>query len=199
MKSNEELHLNYYICSHHIEDRYYISKTDPVIIDQHAIPTLFELHATEKDSRNIFDRSEQTEITDNVVLSYCDMDVEIDQYNDISIKFSNLCRICEESCLDGIEIFSLKGVDLKLKEKISLHLPITVDMDDLMPQKLCMNCYNKLEVAHSLVITSLKTDMRLKKFLNINAEVSNCNIYIICILILKFNLFYFTAKLRAKI
>ncbi|OAD53931.1 Zinc finger protein 16 [Eufriesea mexicana] len=172
MKSNEELHLNYYICSHHIEDRYYISKIDPVIIDQHAIPTLFELRATEKDARNIFDRNEQTEITDNVVLSYCDMDVQIDQYNDISIKFSNLCRICEESCLDGIEIFSLKGMDLKLKEKISLHLPISLDMDDLMPQKLCMKCYNKLEVAHSLVITSLKTDMRLKKFLNINAELN---------------------------
>ncbi|XP_033351991.1 zinc finger protein 567 isoform X1 [Bombus vosnesenskii] len=173
MKSNEELYSNYYICSHHIEDRYFINKTDPVIVDQHAIPTLFESDIIAgKDSKNVFDKNEQTEITDNVMLSYCDMDVEMDQYHEISIKFSNLCRICEEPCFDGIEIFSLKGIDLRLREKISLHLPIMVDMEDIMPQKLCMNCYNKLEVAHSLVITSLRTDMRLKKFLNINAELN---------------------------
>ncbi|XP_017793590.1 PREDICTED: zinc finger protein 665-like, partial [Habropoda laboriosa] len=173
MKSNEELHLNYYICSHHIEDHYYISKTDPVIIDQHAVPTLFESHTiVEKNSKNIFDQNEQTEVTDNVVLSYCDMDVEIDQYRDISIKFSNLCRICGEPTLNGIEIFAAKGVELKLREKISLHLPITVDVEDLLPQKLCVNCYNKLETAHLLVITSLRTDMRLKRFLNINEELN---------------------------
>ncbi|KZC06634.1 PREDICTED: zinc finger protein 595 [Dufourea novaeangliae] len=168
MKSNEELHLNYYICSHHIEDRYYINKTDPIIIDQHAVPTLFESNdAGEKDSRNDFDRNEQVEVTDNV-LSYCDIDSEIDQYRDISIRFPNLCRICGEPSLDGIEIFAEKGMELKLKEKISLHLPIILDMEDLMPQRLCINCYNKLEIAHLLVITSLKTDMRLKRFLNIN-------------------------------
>lgn len=173
IKSNEELHLNYYICSHHIEDHFYINKTDPVILNENAIPTLFESYnVAEKDSRNIFERNEQTEIANNVVLSYCDMDSEMEQYNNISIKFSNLCRICEESSFDGIEIFSLKGMDLKLKEKINLHLPITVNLEDLMPQKLCMNCYNKLEVAHSLVITSLKTDMKLKKLLNINTEVN---------------------------
>lgn len=33
-KSNAELHVNYYICSHHIEDRYYISKTMPIIIQE---------------------------------------------------------------------------------------------------------------------------------------------------------------------
>ncbi|KAK9310075.1 hypothetical protein QLX08_000528 [Tetragonisca angustula] len=172
MKSNEELYLNYYICSHHIEDRYFINKTNPVIIDQHAIPTLFDSHTNiEKDSRNVFDRNEQTQIADNV-LSYCDMDVEIDQYHDMNIKFSNLCRICQESCVDSIEIFSLKGIDLRLREKINLHLPITVNMEDIMPQKLCMSCYNKLEIAHSLAVTSLKTDMKLKKFLNINVELN---------------------------
>ncbi|CAK9822238.1 Endothelial zinc finger protein induced by tumor necrosis factor alpha [Anthophora retusa] len=177
MKSNEELHLNYYICSHHIEDHYYISKTDPVIIEQHAVPTLFESQTIEeKTSKNIFDRNESTEITDNV-LSYCDMDVEIDQYRDISIKFSNLCRICGESSLNGIEIFAAKGMELKLKEKINLHLPITVDMEDLMPQKLCMNCYEKLEATHLLVINSLRTDMRLKRFLNINEELNYDNKY----------------------
>ncbi|XP_012144974.2 uncharacterized protein LOC100878971 [Megachile rotundata] len=168
MKSNEELHLNYYICSHHIEDHYFISKLDPVVIDQHAIPTLFETDTKEKSLKDVFDENEQIEVTDSVVLSYCDMNIEVDQYHDIGIRLSNVCRICGESCENGIEIFAGKGIELKLKEKINLHLPITVDMDDLMPQKLCMNCCDKLEVVHSLAISSLKTDMKLKKFLNIN-------------------------------
>ncbi|XP_076637970.1 uncharacterized protein LOC143350063 isoform X1 [Colletes latitarsis] len=178
MKSNEELHLNCYICSHHIEDHYYISKSDPVIINQHAVPTLFESDVlSKKDLRNILDRDEKTEVTNNVVLSYCDVDTEINQYRDISIRFPNLCRICGEPSLDGIEIFTEKGIELKLKDKISFHLPIVVDMEDLMPQKLCMNCYNKLEIAHSLVVTSLKTDMKLKRFLNINEEMNYDNKY----------------------
>ncbi|XP_076667251.1 uncharacterized protein LOC143368428 [Andrena cerasifolii] len=173
-KSNEELHLNYYICSHHIEDRYYISKIDPVIIDQHAIPTLFDSDVTtEKNSEDMFSRSGHAE----VVLSYCDMDAEIDHYRDIGIRFPNLCRICGEPSLDGMEIFAGKGIELKLREKISLHLPITIDMEDLMPQKLCMDCYNKLEIAHSLVVTSLRTDIRLKRFLNINDELNYDNKY----------------------
>ncbi|XP_026667104.1 zinc finger protein 271-like isoform X2 [Ceratina calcarata] len=147
MKSNEELHSNYHVCSHHIEDRYYRT-------------------------RSVFDRDEQIESAENVVLSYCDMDIEIDQYRDISMKFSDLCRICGESSSDSIEIFSPKGMKLKLKEKINLHLPIKVDMEDLMPLKLCLNCYNKLEIVHSLVVASLKTDMRLKRFMNINEELN---------------------------
>nr|XP_031831315.1 zinc finger protein 493-like isoform X1 [Nomia melanderi]XP_031831316.1 zinc finger protein 493-like isoform X1 [Nomia melanderi]XP_031831317.1 zinc finger protein 493-like isoform X1 [Nomia melanderi] len=177
-KSNEELHLNYYICSHHIEDHYYINKTDPILIDQHAIPTLFGPNVlAEKNAQNIVTRNEQIEGTDNVVLSYCDIDAEIDQYRDISIRLSNLCRICGEQSLDGLEIFTDKGIELKLKEKMNLHLPIILNVEDLMPQKLCTNCYNKLELAHLLVITSLKTDMRLKKFLNINEELSYDNKY----------------------
>lgn len=106
------------------------------------------------------------------VLSFCDMNVEVDQYHDISIRFSNLCRICGELSVDGIEIFATRGIELKLKEKINLHLPVSVNVEDLMPQKLCLNCCNKLDIAHSLIITSLRTDMKLKKFLNINEEVS---------------------------
>lgn len=173
MKSNEELHLNYYVCSHHIENCYYISKTNPIIIDQQAIPTLFDSDViVEKDASDISDRNEQTEVTDNVVLSYGDVDAEIDHYGGISIRLPNLCRICGEPSLDGIEIFAEKGRELKLNEKINLHLPVTVEMEDLMPQKLCINCHNRLEIAHSLVITSLRTDMTLRRFLNINEEVS---------------------------
>ncbi|XP_076750242.1 uncharacterized protein LOC143423062 [Xylocopa sonorina] len=162
MKSNEELHSNYYICSHHIEDRYYISKTDPVLIDQNAIPTLFDSqNIIEKNSNSTYNRNECTEIDDNVVSSYC-----------INNKFSHSCRICGEPPLNSINIFSPKGVTLKLKEKISLHLPITIDAEDLMPKKLCTNCYSKLEIAHSLAIISLRTDMRLKKFLNIDDKLS---------------------------
>ncbi|XP_034192718.2 uncharacterized protein LOC117609992 [Osmia lignaria lignaria] len=178
LKSNEELHLNYYICSHHIEDHYYISKIDPVIIDERAVPTLFGSDfVTEKDARNVFYTNEETEVTDSAVLSYCDTNVDVDQYHGIGIRFSNLCRICGEPSVDGIEIFATKGIELKLKEKINLHLPVTIDVKDVMPQKLCLNCCNKLDIAHSLIITSLRTDMKLKKFLNINEELNYDNRY----------------------
>ncbi|XP_076289933.1 uncharacterized protein LOC143213709 [Lasioglossum baleicum] len=167
-KSNEELHLNYYVCSDHIEDHFYLNKTDPIIIDQHAVPTLFGSDdIAKKNVANMFVRNEQIEVTNNVELTDCNIDVEMDQYQDINTRFSNLCRICGEPCLDGIEIFAEKGIELKIREKMSLHLPINPHLEDLMPQKICSNCYDNLEAAHLLVTTSLKTDMRLRKFLNI--------------------------------
>jgi len=99
------------------------------------------------------------------------MNVEIDEYHNISVKFANLCRICGKSTLDGIYIFATKGIELKLKEKINLHMPISIDVNDSLPQKVCTDCCNKLEIAHSLVISCLRTDMRLKQFLNIEKEV----------------------------
>ncbi|XP_033323881.2 uncharacterized protein LOC117219093 [Megalopta genalis] len=177
-KSNEELHLNYYVCSHHIADHHYINKTDPIIIDQHAVPTLFGSDNMAKGNvQNMFIRNKQIEAADNVELTDCDIDVEMDQYQDITIRFSNLCRICGGSCLHGIEIFTEKGLELKIKEKMNLHLPINPNMEDLMPQKICTKCYDNLETAHLLVTTSLKTDMRLKKFLNIKDGLSYDNKY----------------------
>lgn len=170
-KSNTELHLNYCICSHHIEDRCYISKTTPIIIEQGTVPTLFEIssNAVNGDCINIFDKSRHFQ---EVPLTYCDMNIEMDEYHDITIRFSNLCRICGESAPDGVDIFAAKGIEHKLKEKIDVHMPISIDMDDSMPQKICTDCCNKLEVIHLLVISCLRTDMRLKRFLNIQKEVS---------------------------
>lgn len=171
-KSNAELHLNYYICSHHIEDRCYVSKTVPVVIEEGTIPTLFSTDLTTgEDSINMFDKAQHLqEVGDSVPLTYCDMNVEIDEYHDI--RFANLCRICGKSALDGIDIFTAKGIELKLKKKINLHMPISIDIDDSLPQKVCTDCCNKLEIAHLLVVSCLRTDMRLKKFLNIKKEVS---------------------------
>lgn len=172
-KSNAELHLNYYICSHHIEDRCYISKTVPIIIEEGTVPTLFGINSnTNSESINIFDKSQHLqEVSDNVPLTYCDMNVEIDEYRDITIRLPNLCRICGESVLEGIDIFAAKGVELKLKEKINLHMPVSIDIEDSMPQKVCIDCCNKLEITHSLVISCLRTDIRLRRFLNIDKEV----------------------------
>lgn len=173
-KSNTELHLNYYICSHHIEDRCYISKTVPIIIEEGTIPTLFRTNSStnNEDSINIFDKSQHLqEIDDNMPLTYCDMNVEIDEYHNITIKFTNLCRLCGESALDGIDIFTAKGIEFKLRERINLHMPISIDREDSMPHKVCIDCYNKLEIMHSLVVSCLQTDIRMKKFLNIERQV----------------------------
>ncbi|XP_012216852.1 zinc finger protein 271-like [Linepithema humile] len=171
-KSNAELHLNYYICSHHIEDRCYISKTIPIIIEEGTVPTLFGTNLSiNSESISIFDKSQHLqEVGDNVPLTYCDMNVEIDEYRDITIRLSNLCRICGESALEGVDIFAAKGIELRLKEKISLHMPVSIDIEDSMPQKVCIDCCNKLEITHSLIISCLRTDIRLRRFLNIDKE-----------------------------
>lgn len=173
-KSNAELHSNYYICSHHIEDRYYVSKIVP-ILEESTIPTLFGTDLTIESGNiiNMLDKAQHLqEINNAVPLTYCDMNVEIEEYCNISIRFTNLCRICGKSTLDGIDIFAAEGIKLKLKERINLHMPISIDIDDLLPQKICTACYNKLEIAHSLVVSCLRTDMRLKQILNIEREVS---------------------------
>ncbi|XP_066587304.1 zinc finger protein 93-like [Prorops nasuta] len=171
MKSNEDLHMNYYICSHHIKDQYYVQKSNEVIIEQSAIPTFFEeeLSPEKNNDMGIYGRNEPVEGNDHVGLAYCDMNVEIDQYDHgITIRFANLCRLCGEPKNDGTDIFSEKGLDLRLKEKINLLMPIIVDLEDLMPQKVCMDCYNKLEIAHSLVANCLRTDLKLRRFLNVD-------------------------------
>ncbi|KAG5322086.1 ZN182 protein, partial [Acromyrmex heyeri] len=179
-KSNAELHSNYYICSHHIEDRCYLSKTIPIVVEEGTIPTLFGTGLTtdDEDSINMFHKAQHLqEIGDNVPLTYCDMNVEIDEYHNISVKFANLCRICGISTLNGIDIFATKGIELKLKERINLHMPISIDINDSLPRKICTDCCNKLEVAHSLVVSCLRTDMRLKQFLNIDREPEYENKY----------------------
>ncbi|XP_028044546.1 zinc finger protein 43 isoform X2 [Monomorium pharaonis] len=179
-KSSAELHSNYYICSHHIEDRCYVSKAGSVVVEEGSIPTLFDTDLTidGEDSINMFDKAQQLqEVGDDVPLTYCDMNVEMDEYHNISVKFVNLCRICGKSTLDGIDIFAAKGVELKLKERINLHMPISIDINDSLPQKVCTDCCDKLEIAHSLVVSCLRTDIRLKQFLNIERKPEYENKY----------------------
>lgn len=168
-KSNAELHSNYYICSHHIEDRCYVSKTVPVVLEEGTIPTLFRTDS--ENSINMFAKAQHLQEV-CVPLTYCDMNVEIDEYHNISVRFANLCRICGKSTLDGVDIFAAEGTELKLKERINLHMPISIDINDTLPQKVCTDCCNKLEITHSLVVSCLRTDMRLKQILNIEREVS---------------------------
>ncbi|XP_029174237.1 zinc finger protein 2-like isoform X2 [Nylanderia fulva] len=110
-------------------------------------------------------------------LTYCDMNVEIDEYHDITIRFTNLCRICGESALDGIDIFAAKGIEFKLREKINLHMPISIDIQDSMPHKVCIDCCNKLEIVHMLVVSCLRADIRMKRFLNIERQAEYDNKY----------------------
>ena len=112
------------------------------------------------------------ETSDNDALTYCVIDAEIDQYHSVAIGFSSLCRICGDEASDGIEIFTAKGIELGLRDKIRLHMPISVDVEDIMPQRLCIDCCNKLEIAHTLVTTCLQTDMRFRRFLNVEGTVS---------------------------
>ncbi|EFN87742.1 hypothetical protein EAI_02671, partial [Harpegnathos saltator] len=78
-----------------------------------------------------------------------------------------LCRMCGKLTLNGVDIFSAEGTELKLKEKINLHVPISILMDDAMPRKVCIECCNELDKRHLFIVLYLKTNIELMKFLNI--------------------------------
>lgn len=222
MKPVQDLHISQYICSDHIEERFFISKTDPIVIAQGAVPTLFgtptqsaaimdsmkENYQSERDIDslqlaeciNVVDRvcQEQTlsevqtayaEVTETDTtngLNFCNMNVNMDELQGMSVRLTSLCRICGNPTTDGTEIFGDKGSELRLLEKIELHTPISVQPDEPLPQKICLACCDKLEVAHCLVVTCLQADMRLRRFLNISNKVSIFRIFlpktILCLL-----------------
>ncbi|XP_074104236.1 uncharacterized protein LOC141530807 isoform X2 [Cotesia typhae] len=238
IKSRVELHNNYYICSNHIEDRYFISKTERIILTEGAVPTLFhhqlQLNNDSVSDSHYHDLKQYTpttsgsnddiinimqlnncindvndcsstnfrdtvynrdlhptschinEINSNVssidsgnsnLNKYCNININIGQYedggdgnDDIGVRYSSLCRLCGQSINDGIDILSDKQINLKTIDKIRLHLPISIDPSESMPLKMCVDCYDKLEISHSLVITSLQTDIRLRKYLNLPSK-----------------------------
>ncbi|XP_014297526.2 zinc finger protein 182 isoform X1 [Microplitis demolitor] len=249
IKSNEELHNNYYICSNHIEDRYFISKTNNTILTEGAVPTLFHhqlsINNESPSEPHYYELKQYTPETDNIINAmqlnncindvndcpsnnfedtatsnfenaiysadlhgsnssisthineinsnvtsidsgdrnlnnYCNININIEQFDDdnngsedISVRYNSLCRLCGQSIGNGIDIFSDNQTNFKTIDKINLHLPIAVDSNDSMPRKICSDCYDKLEISHSLVITCLQTDIRLRKYFNLPTKYNN--------------------------
>ncbi|XP_015111330.1 zinc finger protein 616 [Diachasma alloeum] len=214
IKSNEELHLNYYICSDHIEDQYFLSKTNQIIITQGAIPTLFgvQMQSGRLDSlkpsyssTDVMNPPELSDCQENYVgaaseyqntiyngnissdnngadeingneevqnqeennLNFENINVNMEQFEDMTMRFLNLCRICGKNASESINIFDGREDGVTLQQKIRLHLPIIMESGDGLPQKICGECCGKIESSHELVITSLLNDMRLRKFLNL--------------------------------
>lgn len=104
-------------------------------------------------------------------MAYCGIITEIDHYQQIVTRLSKLCRICGDPFQDGVNIFGNNNVNQEIKEKIEIHMPIKIVPDDMMPQNLCMDCYQKLEAVHNLVVTCLKSDMRFRRCLNLDINV----------------------------
>ncbi|XP_049784323.1 zinc finger protein 250-like isoform X1 [Schistocerca cancellata] len=84
---------------------------------------------------------------------------------ELSEMASRYCRLCAQASDNLVPVFSERGLELKLEEKIHTHLPIMVTPDDLMPVSLCMSCISKLEVCHQLVNCCLEADSNLRTML----------------------------------
>ncbi|XP_011303675.1 zinc finger protein 836 [Fopius arisanus] len=195
IKSNEELHLNYYICSNHIEDQYFLSKSNQIIITQGAIPTLFGLQMQSVESTDVInsielseqnfvdaaseyehtiyngnitnDNNESDEINENEEIRRIEnINVNMEEFEEMA-RFLNLCRICGKNPPECVNIFNEREGALTIQQKIHLHLPIIIESGDGLPQKICLECHEKVESSHTLVITSLLNDIRLRKFLNL--------------------------------
>ncbi|KAK0181892.1 hypothetical protein PV327_000076 [Microctonus hyperodae] len=56
-----------------------------------------------------------------------------------------ICRLCSKMNRFVIHIYGEEGERLKLAEKISACLPITVKMNDPLPKTVCLHCIERLE------------------------------------------------------
>jgi len=58
---------------------------------------------------------------------------------------TTLCRLCADPCPDTVNIYSTKGLELCLPEKINKCLPIVISEHDSLTKDVCSLCQNKLE------------------------------------------------------
>ena len=58
---------------------------------------------------------------------------------------NSLCRLCADLCPDTVHIYSAKGMELCLPEKINKCHPIVISESDSLGKDVCSLCQNKLE------------------------------------------------------
>ncbi|KAJ9592314.1 hypothetical protein L9F63_001134, partial [Diploptera punctata] len=85
-----------------------------------------------------------------------------------------LCRTCARVCEDLIPVFSDKGLEMQLVEKIHTHLPIMVTREDVLPLAICLSCVEKLETCNEFVHCSLQADAMLRSILSLQTALERC-------------------------
>ncbi|XP_023320079.1 zinc finger and SCAN domain-containing protein 2 [Eurytemora carolleeae] len=81
------------------------------------------------------------------------------------IKVPLICRLCASPTEDGVEIFSEKGQEICLPEKISKCLPVLIRADDDLPKGMCTLCQGKLEFCRQFFEQIYNTTVKLLSIL----------------------------------
>ncbi|XP_063235622.1 zinc finger protein ZFP2-like isoform X2 [Bacillus rossius redtenbacheri] len=81
------------------------------------------------------------------------------------METGELCRICACSAKLLLPIFEGEGKRAKLSMKIRKHLPIQVDEDDCLPDRVCYPCSSTLNAWHKLVEKCVAADKKLRGLL----------------------------------
>ncbi|KAJ9599795.1 hypothetical protein L9F63_026354, partial [Diploptera punctata] len=148
-KGVEVMNSNYRLCSDHFSDNSYTS-TERKRLSNFALPEIFSRHS------GLYGR--------RVTKHLCHEDS-----NKCSVD--TLCRTCARVCEDLIPVFSDKGLEMQLVEKIHTHLPIMVTREDVLPLAICLSCVEKLETCNEFVHCSLQADAMLRSILSLQTAL----------------------------
>ncbi|XP_063235619.1 zinc finger protein 567-like [Bacillus rossius redtenbacheri] len=78
-----------------------------------------------------------------------------------------LCRVCAGRQDDLVPVFEEQGLEIRLSEKILMHLPIQVKADDQLPDKVCYKCVAQLNSWHGVVTMCLMADRKLRRMFGV--------------------------------
>lgn len=73
----------------------------------------------------------------------------------------DICRLCGKA--KQMLMTDIFDDDLDICEKMSLCLPIVVNPNDSLPQTICDDCFDHLDIAANLVKKCLETEAKLTK------------------------------------
>ncbi|GAB0100970.1 hypothetical protein DMENIID0001_170860 [Sergentomyia squamirostris] len=82
-----------------------------------------------------------------------------------SLPASELCRLCLSSSGDKVEIFGNRGREEDIVNIIALLFNCQIVQDDSWPQKICLECFEKVKEYHGFFSIVQSTEASLEKLL----------------------------------
>ncbi|XP_033217720.1 zinc finger protein 2-like isoform X2 [Belonocnema kinseyi] len=94
----------------------------------------------------------------------------IESYEQMTRRFiTSACRVCGEVLSEGIDIFSNRGSELRLKDRLEMFFPIQL-YPETLHQKVCISCCSILETTHNFALKCLQTDIKFRRYFKPDKE-----------------------------
>lgn len=98
-----------------------------------------------------------------------DGDLELEEEDEV-LETSNslehpglICRLCAQAVDTAHFIFSEKGREDKIFDKIGTSLPINIHCNDPLPKQVCGQCLTSLNTCYDFAMACVKAERKLKK------------------------------------